>query len=83
VYGRVQGVGFRWFVRDQARRLGVRGTVRNRDDGSVEVHASGAETTISKLRALLYDGPPGAAVERIEETVPPTVPLPESFTILS
>ncbi len=82
VYGRVQGVGFRWFVRDQARRLGVRGTVRNREDGSVEVHASGAETTIAKLRALLYDGPPGAAVERIEETIPPSTPLPESFTIL-
>jgi acylphosphatase len=75
-------VGFRWFVRDQARRLGVRGTVRNRDDGSVEVHASGAETTISKLRALLYDGPPGAVVERVEEITPPTALLPESFSIL-
>lgn len=82
VYGQVQGVGFRWFVRDRARRLGLRGTVQNRADGAVVVHAEGPATSLAALRALLYDGPPGAVVERVEEEAALTIPLPESFTIL-
>ncbi len=82
VHGRVQGVGFRWFVRDRARRLGLTGTVRNNADGTVDVQAAGAHTALAALRAILYDGPPGAEVERVEELTPGIDPLPDSFTIL-
>ena len=51
--GRVQGVGFRWFVREAARRLDVAGWVRNRPDGSVEVEAEGTEAAIQSLRGAL------------------------------
>jgi acylphosphatase len=53
VDGRVQGVGFRWYVRSQARRLGLRGTVRNLDDGRVEVIAEGRRPECSELLELL------------------------------
>ena len=66
VTGRVQGVGFRWWTRSQATRLGLSGSVRNRPDGSVEVHARGADDRLHALRTLLEDGPPGARVERVE-----------------
>ncbi|MGH7563020.1 MAG: acylphosphatase [Gemmatimonadota bacterium] len=67
VRGRVQGVGFRWFVVRNARALGVRGTVRNRPDGTVEaiLQAQGVglvETLIDRIRA----GPTGARVERVD-----------------
>ena len=51
VTGRVQGVGFRWFVEREARLIGVGGWVRNRDDGAVEVLASGSNAQLG----LLYD----------------------------
>src|SRR4051794_8262622 len=49
VHGRVQGVGFRWFVQKQAERLGLKGYTRNLDDGSVEVYAIGSEADLSDL----------------------------------
>jgi acylphosphatase len=67
VVGRVQGVGFRYFVREAARSLGLAGWVRNADDGSVEVEAEGAPADVERLRQLLADGPPGARVESIED----------------
>jgi acylphosphatase len=82
VRGVVQGVGFRWFVRERARRLGLVGTVRNRSDGSVEVHAGGTPTAIASLRALLFEGPPGALIETVDELTPPLDPLPAPFQIL-
>jgi acylphosphatase len=67
VRGRVQGVGFRWFVRERARALGVRGWVRNRSDGSVEVEAEGDAGTLEQLRELLWNGPAGAHVRAVDE----------------
>ena len=56
VDGHVQGVGFRWWTRSQARRLGLRGTVANLPDGRVEVIAEGARRACAELLNLL-DGP--------------------------
>jgi acylphosphatase len=65
VEGRVQGVGFRWFVRERARRLGLAGWVVNRPDGTVEVAASGDPQEVQMLRAALAKGPPGASVRAL------------------
>ncbi|HEX6091378.1 MAG TPA: acylphosphatase [Gemmatimonadales bacterium] len=68
VTGRVQGVGFRWFVVKQARALGVAGYVRNRDDGSVEVVAEGEAAAVENLAAALRRGPPAARVAGVLRT---------------
>ena len=65
VTGRVQGVGFRWFVVKQARALGVAGYVRNRDDGSVEVVAAGEAAAVEGLAAALGRGPSAARVAHV------------------
>lgn len=57
VSGRVQGVGYRWFVINEARRLGLRGWVRNTADGSVELEAAGSASAIATLRERLIVGP--------------------------
>ena len=62
VEGRVQGVGFRYFVLDQASALGVTGWVRNRWDGSVEVTAEGVLSKLNQLLNALYRGPRGSYV---------------------
>jgi hypothetical protein len=54
VFGRVQGVGFRFFTLQQAGILGLKGTVRNRIDGSVEVIAQGTEDQISLNASLAF-----------------------------
>jgi acylphosphatase len=74
IYGTVQGVGFRWFVRERARRLGLAGWVRNMVDGSVEVAASGDEQQVELLRTELQRGPSGAQVKQIEDLVTPAEP---------
>ena len=66
IHGRVQGVGFRWFAREEARRLGLSGWVTNRPSGEVEVEAGGEATSLERLRRALEVGPPGAHVERLE-----------------
>ncbi len=66
VYGRVQGVGFRWYTAREANRLGVGGWVRNRRDGSVEIHAEGEESAVLALQEWAGSGPSSARVERIE-----------------
>lgn len=65
VYGRVQGVGFRFFVEREARRLALRGWVRNRHDGSVECMAIGPPEALDQLHHKLRQGPPGARVELV------------------
>lgn len=57
VQGRVQGVGFRYFVLEHARELALSGTVRNMPDGSVEVRARGERTGLDRLIELLWKGP--------------------------
>jgi acylphosphatase len=71
VEGRVQGVGFRFFVEAEARKLALRGYVRNLDDGRVEVYAIGNESVLDGLRLRLEQGPPASRVERVEERVAP------------
>ncbi|MGD9734591.1 MAG: DNA polymerase ligase N-terminal domain-containing protein [Solirubrobacterales bacterium] len=66
VSGSVQGVGFREATRRQAERLGVRGWVRNEDDGTVRVHAEGPRAAVDSLLELLREGPRGAAVAAVE-----------------
>jgi acylphosphatase len=68
IRGRVQGVGFRWWARSRARELGITGSVRNADDGSVEVLARGSPEQLAALRALLRDGPSTAAVTAVDES---------------
>lgn len=83
VRGRVQGVGFRWFVRERARRLGLVGWVRNQRDGSVEVAARGEAELLRMLEEALRDGPDGAYVTSVDE-LPPSLdePIGAEFTIL-
>jgi len=64
IRGRVQGVGFRWFVLAKARALGLAGEVRNLSDGSVEVLAEGAKTDLETLARAIKDGPDSSQVER-------------------
>jgi acylphosphatase len=81
VHGRVQGVGFRWWTRSLAVELELRGTVRNLDDGSVELVASGTDVALAELRTQLRRGPPGAVVERVEESGAPVPPERSGFHI--
>jgi len=67
VSGRVQGVGFRYFVQGKANELGLEGWVRNLDDGRVEVYAVGEVERLSDLAAALYMGPRMAEVRSVEE----------------
>jgi acylphosphatase len=67
VRGRVQGVGFRWFVEREAKTLGISGWVRNNSDGSVEVLASGTQEQLSGLRSRLQQGPRASRVDNVEE----------------
>jgi len=83
VLGRVQGVGFRWFVRERARALGLTGWVRNRQDGSVEVLAEGSDAALRELRALLRAGPSGAKVSAVQDQgTAPNVAALDPFGIL-
>ena len=67
VRGRVQGVGFRWFVQREASELELRGWVRNTEDGDVEVVAAGDPADMAELRASLKRGPLGSRVDRVIE----------------
>lgn len=67
VHGKVQGVSFRWFTRQAAEILGVRGWVRNRSDGTVEIAAAGSVDRLAALRARVGEGPRWADVERVDE----------------
>jgi len=68
VRGRVQGVGFRWFVEREAHMLGIAGWVRNNADGTVEVLAQGTRDQLSGLRLRLREGPRAARVDDVEES---------------
>ncbi|MBZ5548681.1 MAG: acylphosphatase [Acidobacteriia bacterium] len=66
VRGRVQGVGFRWFVEREAFILQVAGWVRNNPDGSVEVLAQGTREQLAGLHSRLREGPRAARVDEVE-----------------
>jgi acylphosphatase len=66
IYGQVQGVGFRYYFSEQARRLGICGWVRNRRGGSVEAMIEGTPDAVEALLAWARLGPPAARVERVE-----------------
>lgn len=81
VKGRVQGVGFRWFTRDRAQKIGIRGQVRNLSDGSVEVFAAGNESQLAIFRKFLEEGPPFSRVKELIECQEPLPASMNSFTI--
>ncbi len=64
--GRVQGVGFRWFVREKALALGVKGWVRNRRDGSVECLLAGDSEAVEELIERIGEGPPHGHVDFVD-----------------
>ena len=66
VRGRVQGVGFRWFVEREAHLLGIAGWVRNKHDGSVEVLAQGTRDQLSGLHSRLREGPRASRVDSVD-----------------
>jgi len=68
VRGRVQGVGFRYFVADEARELKLCGTVRNLMDGNVEVVAEGERAVLEALLARCREGPPMSMVRDVDVT---------------
>ena len=81
IRGRVQGVGFRWWTHGRASDLGLRGTVRNRPDGTVEVHAVGDVDTLEVFAAELEVGPPMARVEGVDG-IESNGSLPTEFEII-
>ena len=83
VTGVVQGVGFRWFVRERARRLGLAGWVRNLPDGSVEVLAEGDQGQLDLLEGELKKGPQGARVAAVLKVgAASNEPVAEPFNII-
>ncbi|MBM4130442.1 acylphosphatase [bacterium] len=66
VSGRVQGVGYRWHAREEARRLGLTGRVRNRADGSVHLLAEGPGPALAALLEWARRGPVRARVDAVE-----------------
>jgi acylphosphatase len=81
VRGRVQGVGFRWFVEREAHILGIAGWVRNNPDGSVEVLAQGTRDQLSGLKSRLREGPRAARVDAVEDAPAKTTSGVTSFRI--
>lgn len=78
--GRVQGVGFRWWAREAAAQVGVRGIIRNLSDGSVQVLAAGSPDLVDDFLAAMRAGPRNARVDAAEE-IPCREPLPRGFHI--
>ncbi len=67
VSGRVQGVGYRWFVQNVATKLGIKGYVRNLPDGTVELDAEGETESLNTLINEMKKGPRGAYVQALQE----------------
>ncbi len=81
VYGRVQGVSFRFYTRDTAAVLGLTGWVANRYDGSVEVVAEGPRPALDRLLEFLRQGPSMARVDQVQYDFAPATREFKHFTI--
>lgn len=82
VVGMVQGVGFRYFLRDTAERLGISGWTANGSDGSVEGEAQGETLRMENFLKALADGPSGAVVKKVSTSpMPSSVKHSKSFEI--
>jgi acylphosphatase len=82
ISGMVQGVGFRYFVLNRARVLGVAGWARNLPDGRVEVLAQGTPQSLALLESALRDGPPHARVAGVEKSqISDEIDTPNPFEI--
>jgi acylphosphatase len=75
VLGRVQGVGFRFFVRDAAMREGLTGWVRNREEGSVEIEAQGDADALQRFEMSVRQGPRSA---RVDDVIVDSAPISDS-----
>lgn len=83
VRGSVQGVGFRWFVKQEAARLGLEGWVINQSDGSVEVVAEGQPDRLGQLVLQLWEGPAGSSVSDVQVRHEPSRGNLIGFTVRS
>jgi acylphosphatase len=83
VRGRVQGVGFRYYVAREARRLGLGGWVANDRDGSVRAVAEGSGPELDRIEHLLRTGPPGAIVEGVSTVRMPGTGTFDGFVVRS
>jgi acylphosphatase len=81
VHGRVQGVGFRYFVQRAAQRLGLGGWVRNLSDGTVEIEVEGDEAAVADLLREVRTGPPFSRVDRVDADPRTPTGKPRRFTI--
>jgi acylphosphatase len=81
VFGRVQGVSFRFYTRDTAAELDLTGWVANRYDGSVEVVAEGPRSALDQLLDYLHGGPPMARVDQVQHEFSPATGKFKYFTI--
>ncbi len=80
VTGRVQGVGFRWWARTTALALGLRGSVRNCADGSVEIEVAGPGDLVRRFHSMLQQGPRGARVDALS-SIPTHGDPPPDFRV--
>lgn len=71
IYGRVQGVGFRYYTEKKASELNIKGFVRNRPDGSVYVEAEGSSDELELFIAWCHEGPGWSRVSRVEKQYVP------------
>ena len=81
VVGRVQGVGFRWFTCDAARREGLVGVVRNEPDGGVEVIVEGDRMALDRFEGAIRRGPAGARVDAVDRECSPASGQYADFSI--
>lgn len=81
VYGKVQGVGFRFYTLQQASLFQINGWVRNREDGTVEIDAEGEAEQMKRFIDAVKKGPPFSRVEQVEQTQVPEKKNYRSFTI--
>lgn len=83
VHGKVQGVGYRMWARDEAMELRLSGWVRNERDGSVTAWLTGTDAAVSAMIERLWQGPAGASVSRIDLEELKTWTAPEDFKIVA